>query len=151
MINANKLVWAVVTLTAAVSGLIVILSIWGTGEEAKAITAILGVAAPSLSVLILLLQGQKTSDKIEEVKKEARFVAEVTAENLDNARDSARKAKDAHEKTAKVVESVEEKVAKIDDVANVVQEIKGIVNGQREQMEKRIAELEAQLRIKRNG
>lgn len=135
--NTDRLIWAVVALTSVVAGCITALTIWRPGDNTAVITAILGAATPAISVLILLLQ---VSQKAEEVKKEARFVAAVTAEGLEGARDSARKAKDAHEKTAAAVQNVE----------NTVQEIKGLVNGQKDALLRRIAELEDRLR-KRGG
>lgn len=134
----GKLVWGVVAITCVVAACITALSIWHPGDNTAVITSIIGVATPAITVLILLLQGQKTAEKMDEVKQEARFVADVTAENLEGARDSARKAKDAQEKTTKTV----------NEMSGKMDEIKNIVNGRQDALQKRIAELEERLRQK---
>ena len=146
--TVNRLIWAVVVLTVAVIACIAGLTVWHPGDSTAAVTAILGVATPAISVLVLLLQGQKVSDKVDDVKREAKHVADVTAENLEGARDSARKAKDAHEQTAKVVKLVEQKVNTMTNMESTINEIKGMVDGQREHLVRRIADLEERLRRK---
>lgn len=141
--NTNQLIWAVVALTLGVVGCISALTIWGDGDSSGVVTKILTVASPTLSILVLLLQ---VSRKAEEVKKEARLVAEVTAEGLEGARDSARKAKAAHEQTAQAVKQVVEQVAEISGVADTVKELKSMVNGERDKLNQRIAELEQRLK-----
>lgn len=148
--STERLIWAVVALTLGVVACITALTIWGTGDIDAAAAKILGVAAPAISVLILILQ---VSRKAEEVKREARFVAEVTAEGLEGARDSARRAKATQEQTTKAVERVMERVNEIKDMADTVNEIKTAVNGekhklisQNEHLLHKVAELENRLK-----
>lgn len=144
--NVSQLIWAVVGTTCVVVGCITALTVWHPGDNTAVVTAILGVATPSVSVLLLLLQGQRTAQKVEEVKQEARHVANVTAEGLESARDSARKAKEVHQKTAEVVEKVVEKVEQIKDVAEAVTEIKSLVNGRQDELRRRLESLEERVR-----
>ena len=136
--TTDKLIWGVVAITCAVGAFITALTIWHPGDNTAVITSILGIATPSLTVLVLLLQGQKTAQKVDEVKQETRFVADVTAENLEGAKDSAQKAKDAQERTTKTVEKMVDKV----------DEIKSLVNGRQDELQRRIMELEERLRQK---
>lgn len=136
--TVDGLIWGVVAITSLVAACITALTIWRPGDNTAVITSIIGVATPAISVLVLLLQGQKTAKKVDEVKQETRFVADVTAENLEGARDSARKAKDAHEKTTQTVKEMSLKV----------DEIKTIVNGRQDELQRRIADLEEKLRRK---
>lgn len=127
--SVDRLIWAVVALTSAVAACITVLTIWRPGDNAAVITAILGVTTPTLSVLVILLQGQKTALKVDEVKQEARIVANVAIASVEGAKDSARKATVAVEK-----------------VADTVNKIQYIVNGRQDALQQRITELEKQLR-----
>ena len=123
----DRLIWAVVAITCAVIACITALTIWGTGDNTAAITSIIGVATPALSVLILLIQGQKTAVKVEEAKREASQIA--------------RKVEAAQQQTARTVTArVEETSAKVDEIKNLV------TNGRQEELQKRISELEERLR-----
>lgn len=120
--NTNWLIWAVVALTGFVAACITALTIWHPADNTAVITAILGAATPTISVLILLLQGSKTAQKVEEVQQEARVNAEVRGNTLEEVKN------------------------KVDEVKVVAETVHKIVNGQRDELKRRITELEERAR-----
>ena len=83
--TANQLIAGVIFLTLGAVFAIVVLTVWHTGDNTGAITAILTIVMPAVSVLILLLQGQRTEQKVKEVKQDTQSVmasAHIALQNV---------------------------------------------------------------------
>ena len=124
--TTDRLIWAVVALTSAVMICITLLAIFRPGDNTGVIAAILGVAGPTISVLIVLLQGQGTQKKVDEVKQEAQVASAVAVA--------------VNQQTERAAQKAEETALKVDEIRETV------VNGRQAQMQRRIDELESHLR-----
>lgn len=134
--QTDILIFAVVAITSIIVLAITGLQIWHPGDNAGAITAILGIATPAVTVLIVLLQGQRTVAKVNEVAQQAQETAQET-------RQVARRVEVTRQVTlATVVEAAQKTAAK-------VEEIHDMVNGQRDELLHRIAALEHELSLAR--
>lgn len=133
----DRLLSSVVILVTVIGACIVALNIWAPNNASAAVTSLLTVVGPALLVFINLLQGQRTERKVDHV----RYETEKTAVKVEEAKVQV-------QRTEQKVEEAKVKVeeAKVETHAKV-EEIRGAVNG-REQLElqKRIANLEQQLK-----